>query len=176
MIPSFIIHHPSSVDRSEIVKDLVAKTNGAVVEAILLPDRKAGCRKSHILVAQMAKEQYPDSHYLVFEDDCILSEDWQRCIEGMEIADLLYIGYNDVCWHSVFGTHALLIGPRTRDKILEKAEELAPHVIDKGAYDHILSRICTQEKLIVGKPPVEEKDRYAFQKKGLVSMITGNKR
>ena len=176
MLPSFIIHHPSSVDRSEIVNELVLKTNGVVVEACLMPDRKAGCRSSHLKVAQMAKDQYPTKHYLVFEDDCVLSDDWAYCIDGMEVADVLYLGYNEKCWHTTFGTHALMISPKARDKILSQTEALAGSVIDKGAYDHILSKLCRQEGLLTAMPPVDEKDKWAYQKKGLRSLITGNLR
>jgi len=176
MIPAFVIHHPSSSERSEIVKDLVEKTDAVVVEAILLSDGKAGCRASHLRVAHLAKEQYPKSHYLVFEDDCILSEDWKDCLAGMEMADVLYLGYNDKCSHTTFGTHALMISPRARDKILLETENLADKVIDKGAFDHILSKLCRQEGLLTCMPPPDEKSRWAYQKKGLRSLITGNLR
>jgi len=176
MLPSFIIHHPSSVERSGIVKDLITKTGGTVVEACLMTDGKAGCRASHLKVAKIAKELCPTKHYLVFEDDCVLSDDWNYCIEGMEVADVLYLGFNDKCHHTTFGTHALMISPRARDKILSQTEALAGSVIDKGAYDHILSQLCRQEGLLTAMPPVDEKDKWAYQKKGLRSLITGTLR
>lgn len=141
-----------------------------------MSDRKAGCRASHLKVAQMAKELYPTKHYLVFEDDCVLSEDWKACLEGMEIADVLYLGYNDKCRHTTFGTHALLISPKARDNILSKTETLVDSVLDIGAYDHILSKLCRQEGLLTAMPPVNEKDRWAWQQKGIQSLITGRLR
>jgi GR25 family glycosyltransferase involved in LPS biosynthesis len=158
------------------VKTLVQRTKGTVVSAVMLDNGKDGCRASHLAVARLARGLHPDKHYLVFEDDCVLSEDWEKCIEGMEMADVLYLGYNDKCSHTTFGTHALLISPKARDKIVSDSEKLKDEVIDKGAYDHVLSKLCRQEGLLTAMPPVDEKDRWAWQKKGLKSTITGQLR
>jgi GR25 family glycosyltransferase involved in LPS biosynthesis len=120
--------------------------------------------------------QANDEIALVFEDDCVLSEDWERCIEGMEMADVLYLGYNDKCSHTTFGTHALMISPKARDKIIEEADKIKNEVVDKGAFDHILSLLCRREGLLTALPKIEDKERWAVQKKGLVSMITGRAR
>jgi len=173
MLPTFVIHNPSSSERTEIVNQLVQKTKATVVSAVMMPNGKDGCRASHQAVARLARSLHPTKHYLVFEDDCVLSEDWQKCIEGMEIADVLYLGYNGKCEHTTFGTHALMISPKARDKILSESEKLSDQVVDKGAYDHILSKLCRQEGLLTAMPPPDEKDKWAVQKKGLKSLITG---
>ena len=176
MTPAFVIHHNSSTDREEIVQDIVKKTGATIVQSILLPNRKLGCTASHIHCAKMAKSLYPLKHYLVFEDDCVLSEDWRSCIEGLEMVDVVYLGYNDKCSHTTFGTHALLISPKARDKIIEEADKLKDEVIDKGAFDHILSLLCRREGLLTALPKLEDKERWAVQKKGLISLITGRAR
>jgi GR25 family glycosyltransferase involved in LPS biosynthesis len=173
MIPAFVIHNSSSSERTEIVKELLLKTKAMVVEGVFEANRKDGCRHAHQHVARLARSLHPTKHYLVFEDDCVLSEDWQRCLEGMEIADVLYLGYNDKCEHTTFGTHALMISPKAREKILSDSENLKNEVIDKGAYDHVLSKLCRQEGLLTAMPPPDEKERWAWQKKGLKSTITG---
>jgi GR25 family glycosyltransferase involved in LPS biosynthesis len=173
MLPAFIIHDSSCSERTEIVKELVKKTHATLVWAVMMPNGKDGCRMSHQAVARLARRLHPTSHYLVFEDDCVLSEDWQKCIEGMEVADILYLGYNGKCEHTTFGTHALMISPKGRDKILSESEKLSDQVVDKGAYDHILSKLCRQEGLLTAMPPPDEKEKWAWQKKGLKSLITG---
>ena len=147
-----------------------------VVEGVFERNRKDGCRHAHQNVARLAKSLHPTKHYLVFEDDCVLSEEWEKCVEGMEMADVLYLGYNDKSRETTFGTHALMISPKARDKILSESEKLRDQVIDKGAYDHVLSKLCRQEGLLTAMPPPDEKDKYAVQKKGLVSTITGLRR
>jgi hypothetical protein len=173
VIPAFIIHNPSSSERTEIVKELMLKTKGMIVQAILLPDGVEGCRQSHSAVARLARSLYPLQHYLVFEDDCVLSEDWERCLEGMEMADVLYLGYNDKCEKATFGTHALMISPKARDKILAESDSLAKIVERKNAMDWILSKLCRQEGLLTAMPPLDEKERWAWQKRGIKSLITG---
>lgn len=171
--PCFIIHNSSSTERKEIVDSLVSKTKATVYQAIMLQDGKAGLRASHIAVAKLAKTLHPTSHYLVFEDDCVLADDWELCIQGMECADVLYLGYNGKCEHTTFGTHALLISPKARDKIISETENLSNQVVDKGAFDHILSKLCRQEGLLTAMPPPDTKERWAYQQKGLKSTITG---
>lgn len=171
--PCFIIHDPNSYERTEIVNKLIEQTKGTILSAIMLPNGKDGCRASHLAVARLARSLYPDKHYLVFEDDCVLSDDWKDCIEGMECIDVLYLGYNGKSSDITYGTHALLISPKARDKILSETEKLKNNVVDKGAYDHILSKICRQEGLLVAMPSLDDKDKWAEQKKGLKSLITG---
>ena len=176
MLPAFVLHNNSCLDRTELVRDLVTKTGATVVQSFLLPDRKEGCRASHLQAAKIAKALHPTSAYLVFEDDCVLSEDWQRCLEGMSIADVVYLGYNGKSESVTYGTHALRLSPKARDKILSETERLVKVVDDRGAFDHILSKICRQEGLLTAMPPLSEKGRWAHQKEGLVSLITGQVR
>lgn len=136
-------------------------------------DRKMGCRTTHIQTAKLARTQHPDKHYLVFEDDCVLSDDWQKCIEGLSFADVVYLGYNQKSSDVVFGTHALLLSPKARDAIIECTELVKNEVADKGAFDHILSYICRAKGLLTCMPPVDEREAWAWQKKGVVSTITG---
>lgn len=176
MFPAFVLHHPSSSDREEIVQEIVKKTGATIVQSFLLSDRVAGNRASHLQAAKLAKSLAPTSHYLVFEDDCVLAEDWKLCLEGMRFTDVLYLGYNGKSSDVTFGTHALLISPRARDKILERTESLVGAVDRRGAFDHILSKLCRQEGLLTAMPPLAEKEMWAWQKKGLKSLITGNVR
>jgi hypothetical protein len=176
MIPSFIIHNPHSSERAEIVKTLVQRTKGTVVSAVMLDNGKDGCRESHLAVARLARGLHPDKHYLVFEDDCVLSDGWEQCLEGMQMADVVYLGYNDKSSSVTYGTHAVCYSPKARDAILTWTEALKDDVGDRGAYDHILSKICRQEGLLVAMPPPDQRDRWAVQKKGLTSLITGRSR
>ena len=171
--PAFIIHHSNSSERAELVKDLQRKTGAILVEAIMLPDGLEGNKESHLAVARLAKSLHPDKHYLVFEDDCVLSEEWNKAIEGMQIADVLYLGYSDKCEHTTFGTHALLMGPKGRDALLHRANIVCHQVLRKQAMDHILSRICREEGLLVAMPPFVAREYFAYQKKGIKSLITG---
>ena len=176
MFPAFVLHNSQSLDRIETTNELVKKTGATIFQSLLLPDGVEGNRLSHLEAAKVAKSLFPTKHYLIFEDDCVLSEDWQRCLEGMTMADVVYLGYNDKSSDVTFGTHALLLSPKARDKILERAESLVQAVDRKGAYDHILSKLCRQEGLLTAMPPLDQKERWAVQKKGLVSLITGEPR
>lgn len=176
MYPSFVIHHHESTDRDELVQDIVKKTKAIQMEAIWLDNKQKGCSLSHVHVAKMALKLYPLKHYLVFEDDCVLSDDWEEALKGMEMADVVYIGYNGKCEHTIFGTHALYLSPKARDVIIDFTAEVAEDVVEKWAFDHILTRLCRTKGLVVAMPKLEHKEIYAVQKKGLVSTITGNPR
>ena len=174
--PAYIIHHSSCVEREPLVKDLVEKTGGVVIPALFLQDRNAGCTKSHHAVAWIAKQQYPDSPYLVFEDDCVLEDNWEEALEFFEKShhfdDIVYLGYNDQCEKTVFGTHALLMTPKARDILLEKQEMFMKIVEVKNANDWILSALCRHYNLKFSLPI--PKNRWCHQKTGLRSTITGN--
>lgn len=174
MIPAFVIHHSEATDRADIVKALVEKTNATIVEAVWVQDRKQGCRHSHLKVALLAKELVPESPYLVFEDDCILTDQWKQSLDSTATRDLVYLGYNDRCEHTIFGTHALIVSPRLRDILIQETEDLIDNVRDRGAFDHILSLLCSMHSIVPLLP--FQKDVYCYQQKGLVSSITGKKR
>ena len=172
MFPSFVIHSPTHTDRNEIVEDIVNKTGAIQFQSYLLSDPVRGCLASHVGVAKLAKSLHPESHYLVFEDDCELL-DWQIPIQDASGFDVVYLGYNDKCEWATFGTHALLISPKARDLIIEKVLLWSP-VDKKSAYDHLLSRLCREEGLKVCMPKYEMRETFCRQKKGLKSTITGN--
>jgi GR25 family glycosyltransferase involved in LPS biosynthesis len=176
MIPSFVIHNSSSKDRDLFVDALLKQTRATVFEAIMTPKGVDGCRQSHINVAKLAKQLHPTSHYIVFEDDCILSENWQEILKGYEFADVLYLGYNDRCSKAVFGTHALYLSPKARDVIIEGAERYKDCVENKGAYDWILSLLCRKYGLITCMPKMENRELFCHQAKDVVSLITGQTR
>lgn len=176
MSPAFIIHSSTTRDRESLVKELKSKTSATIVEATMLPDPRKGLTISHIQVAKLARALHPTSHYLVFEDDCELSEDWQRCLEGMEIADVVYLGYNGFNPYITYGTHALLLSPKARDAIIADAEELGENCVPRHAFDHILSTLAKEKGFVVCKPPRDDKERWAWQRKGLRSTITGQVR
>lgn len=174
MNPAYILHHSSCKDRRDLVSDVVNKTRATIVESYWLPnDGLRGNSISHVLVAKLAQSQHPDKHYLVFEDDCVLSEDWAITTQDLSFADVVYIGYTNEANDIVFGTHALMISPKARDKIIQWTETLGNKVHRKNAFDHILSLLCRQEGLVVCKPKFEVREKYARQKKGIKSYITG---
>jgi GR25 family glycosyltransferase involved in LPS biosynthesis len=175
MIPAFVIHHPSSVERESVVADLVEKTGAVVVEAILLPHGPEGCTRSHLAVANFAKEFFPDHSYLVFEDDCVLEDGWDDILKLFPNADLLYLGYTERSSHTIFGTHGLYMSPKARDCFQEHAEEInreipPPHT---WATDWILTRLFQRYNLQTEMPTYELRNRWCYQKKGLKSTITG---
>lgn len=176
MIPSFILHNSSSSERREVVNLLLEQTKATIVEAVMLENGKDGCRASHLATLRLANALHPDRHVLVLEDDCLLSDDWHRCLDGIEMLDVVYLGYNGKSETVTYGTHAVVLSPKARKAILASAETLKDSVDDKGAYDHILSRICRQDGLLTAMPPLDQKNRYATQKEGLRSLITGHLR
>jgi hypothetical protein len=179
MLPSFIIHHPSSVERSGIVKELITKTGGTVVEACLMSDGKAGCRASHLKVAKIAKELCPTKHYLVFEDDCeFVSDRWNFPMIAGEEIDLVYFGvtgYGKFFGQMYsYGTHAMLVSPKVRDLILDQTDSTVDKVYETGAFDHILNKICYDNNCTVWRPTAKDGERWVRQAKGYKSTISGN--
>jgi GR25 family glycosyltransferase involved in LPS biosynthesis len=172
---AFVIHDFEEVSREEIVNDIIHKTKATVFQSCVLTNGAEGCMKSHIAVARLAKTMC-SGHYLVFEDDCVLEDNWQDALKGMEFADVLYLGYNDKCDKATFGTHALYLSPKARDVIIAHTNEFAKQVEVPFAFDWILSGLCRKYGLIVVMPKVEDKERYCHQKRGLVSQITGKVR
>ncbi len=171
MIPAFVIHADSAVERNPLVDQIVKKTGAIIVEAVMISNGAEGCTRSHVEVAKLAKELYPHDSYLVFEDDCVLSDGWDRIIRDNPTADVIYIGYNDLCEHTIFGTHALMMSPKARDLFLQQWKIIGEKVENKMATDWILSRLFVENKLHTVIPRKEFKD-LAMQKKGLVSTIT----
>ena len=171
--PAFVIHDSQCVDREEIVNDLVHKTRGTVFQSYVLKDGNEGCMSSHLGVARLAKGLHPLKHYLVFEDDCVLEDGWEKTLEGLEFADVVYLGYTDKCQEATFGTHALLLSPKARDCLLDHAREIGAEIRPKYAMDWVLSKLCRKYGLITCMPKMEEREKYAYQKRGLVSQITG---
>lgn len=173
MIPAFVIHDSHCHERDSIVEDIVKKTGAIVVEAILCKHGAEGCTKSHLKVAELAKELFPHESCLVFEDDCCLLDGWESFVSKHRDADVVYLGYTDMCEHTIFGTHGMYLSPKARDCFLREAEEIGrslpmPHTM---ATDWIYSRLLSRNNLRCVLP--NEKDMYCFQTKGLRSTITG---
>ena len=168
-----MIHDNQCTARDSIVKDLVHKTKATLFQSYMLQNRNEGCMNSHIGVARLAKALHPLSHYIVFEDDCILEEGWEEALKGLEFADVVYIGYTDKCLEATFGTHALLLSPKARDVIIEHTREEGLHVQEKFAFDWILSALSRKYGLITCMPKIEDREKWCHQKRGLVSQITG---
>ena len=173
MFPAFVIHHPIHTERDDIVSDLVKKTGATQFQSYLLSDPVRGCLMSHIGVAKLARSLHPDSHYIVFEDDCELSENWQLPLQDASGFDITYIGYNDKCEWATFGTHAMLVSPKARDILIDKVALWGPMEHDRNACDHIISKMCRVEGLSVCMPKYERREEFCRQKKGLKSTITG---
>ena len=176
--PAFVLHNSSCTDRSEIVNELVKKTKATVFQSYLLPDKKKGCCASHIGALKLSRSLHPLKHTLIFEDDCVLEEGWEEALKGLEFADVVYLGYNDKCEHTVFGTHALLLSPKARDVIIEHTMDIRNELpsISDGAYDWVLSKLCRKYGLITCLPKLEDKEKWCHQQKGLMSIITGKVR
>jgi hypothetical protein len=177
--PAFIIHSSFCSERNKLVEALVEATGAEVVEAVWYPDDpKKGCRESHKKVAQMAKEKAPNASYLVFEDDCeLVSERWNYPFIAGEDIDLVYLGINGYGkffgqMYS-YGTHAMLVSPKVRDLILEQTDLKAKEVWDKGAFDHVINKICYDNNCTVWRPTAKDGERWVRQAKGLKSTITG---
>lgn len=145
-----------------------------IVEAVVLSNPIEGCMRSHMKVAALAKERHPSESYIVFEDDCILEDGWDSILSQSQFADLLYFGYTHASKDTIFGTHALWISPRLRDLILEKSEEYAFKVRAQWAADWVIPKLCQDYHLNVFRPTYEHREKWAYQKRGLTSQITGN--
>lgn len=171
MLPAFVLHNSASTERDEIVRELVKKTGATQFQSFLLDDRVMGCLESHLGVAKIAKALHPTSDYLVFEDDCELFDGWEQ-MRDVSGVDVVWIGYTDRCEHSTFGTHALRMSPRARDKILELSYSVGRRTQAKNAFDQVLSKICREEGLSEAMPKYEMREQFAKQKRGVVSLIT----
>jgi hypothetical protein len=171
MIPAFLIHSSDSHDRDDVVKNILDEVNVEIVEAIVLDNRLLGCCLSHLKVAHLARQLYPNLPYLVLEDDCVLKPGWKEGVWDLS-GDVVYLGYNDK--HStgvLFGTHAMLISPAARDYLIEHLEQ-SIRSSKVPEYDWLCWKLWMDGKFEVGSP--DQKDLYCEQKKGLVSLITGN--
>lgn len=190
MLPSFIIHHAEQHDRKYLVQALVKATGASVIDAVWIPeDPIKGCRESHIKVARLAKELYPDSPYLVFEDDCeIVDPHFLDLLNEHPDVDILYFGVTNYSQHTLpivlyhsWGTHAMMITPKARDLFLSKLEEYLalPFPQDKHPVDQIYCVLEVKESLKVWKPrmsycihPQNTIEKYVRQKPGLRSTIS----
>ena len=174
---AYIIHNQDCEDRRDIVEHLQTSTGAEVVEAVWMKNPVLGCIYSHLKVAVKAKQDNEKKPYIVFEDDCDLLEDIDVILAHFQEADIVYFGYNDMGFDKYgmfpyfFGTHAMMISPKARDILLE-------HCLEHPGlpYDHIVSRLIKQFNLSVEFPDFEDKEKFAVQRKGLISTITGNRR
>ena len=187
MLPAYIIHNSGQTERKDLVEKLIQTTGAKVVEAVWNTlDPVWGCRESHKKVARLAKEEHPDSPYLVFEDDCeILDTSFLKLIDENKDVDLLYFGVNGFCIHMQpfpikhsWGTHAMYITPKVRDSLLEK-ESLYMRMNfprKEHPYDQLLCVMTFFEHWKVWKPDEQSMYKWVRQKPGLVSSISGNVR
>jgi hypothetical protein len=185
MLPTYVIHNSQQTEREEIVNQIIQRTGGKVVEAVWSSqDPVWGCRESHKKVARVAKEEYPDSAYLVFEDDCeILDPKFIYVILDHLDVDILYFGVNGFCVHQEpfalkhsWGTHAMMMTPKARDTLLEKEHEYLKmkFPLGKHPYDMLLCVMAECEGLKVWKPDELTMTRWVRQKPGLKSSISGS--
>ena len=184
MLPAYIIHNSQQTERKDLVNKLIQATGAKVIEAVWsTEDPVWGCRESHKKVARLAKEEHPDSAYLVFEDDCeIVDPGFLFLIFSHLDVDILYFGVNGYCVHQKpfplkhsWGTHAMMMTPKARDTLLEK-EELylqLPFPLGNHPYDQLMCVMAEGEQLKVWKPDETEMTRWVRQKTGLKSSISG---
>ena len=185
MLPGYIIHNSSQTERKEIVEKLIQATGAKVVEAVWnTQDPVWGCRESHKKVARLAKEEHPDSPYLVFEDDCeiVRSDFLDLLVENADV-DVLYFGVNGFCTHKLpfvcrhsWGTHAMYITPKVRDLLLTKEHEFLKMKFPLGNHplDQLFCVMEACEQLKVWKPDETTMKKWVRQKPGLKSAISGS--
>jgi hypothetical protein len=185
MLPAYIIHNSNQIERKDIVDKLIHATGGTIVEAVWNTlDPIWGCRESHKKVARLAKEEHPDSPYLVFEDDCeIIDASFLTLLKENPTVDILYFGINGFCIHiqpfplkHSWGTHALYITPKVRDTLVEKEPMymLMTFPRKEHPYDELLCVMAFFEHWTVWKPDEASITKWVRQKPGLVSSISGN--
>lgn len=180
MLPAYVIHSVNQPERDSLVKRIVKLTNAKVVEAVWDVKRPhCGCRASHRKVAELAKLEYPDSAYMVFENDCEIVDESFLNLDCKDF-DVVYFGINGSCIHNIpvickhtWGTHAMMITPRARDIFLRDEEKylLMPFVHKDHPIDQLWCVIQHIEKLRVFVP--DEIKKYVRQKTGLKSSISG---
>jgi GR25 family glycosyltransferase involved in LPS biosynthesis len=186
-IPIYVLHHPTCTDRTDIVADLVARTGAVIIEPVWLPeDTRRGCRESHMLVANRAKEEHPNKPYIVFEDDCvIIKPDLLQLIQKHSGVDLLYFGVSGWSIHDKpirlshsWGTHAMYITPKARDVFLDAVpgELLREYPSVHYPVDQIWCIVAHEKNLVVWRPSKNREEKWVQQKVGLVSRIDFKKR
>lgn len=178
MFPAYILHHSSTKEREQLVKNLQEQTGAIVFDPVWLPENPPrGCRESHVKLANTMKEINPDSPYIVFEDDCeIIDPGFYSLLSDHPHVDLLYFGvtqygtlnrYHNIP-HCSFGTHAMYITPKARDIFLEHWNEIVqegiPHI------DQIWNVIEHNYSLSTWKPQPQDRHRWVRQKPGLPSV------
>lgn len=183
-IPVFLIAMRDNQQRQDTIQAIIEKVNPIVVDAIRDSNPHTGNCLSHFRVAQRAKELFPDSPYLVLEDDAVIVDDrFWSLIEEHKDVDIVYLGYNGSCHHTipknteyVWGTHAVLIQPRARDALLETYEVIVtlPFWTDKIGFDSILTVVQNVAGLTSWKPSFNQRYDYICQKEGLVSLLSGD--
>lgn len=185
MLPAYIIHNSDQMDRKEIVEKLIQTTGAKVVEAVWSRENPVwGCRESHKKVARLAKEEHPDSPYLVFEDDCeIVNPNFLNLLLDNVDVDLLYFGVNGFCTHQLpfklrhsWGTHAMMITPKVRDLFLAKEADYLQMKFPLGNHplDQLFCVMEAKENLKVWKPDERTMKQWVRQKPGLKSAISGS--
>ena len=185
MLPAYIIHNSNQIERKDIVDKLIQTTGAKLVEAVWnTQDPVWGCRESHKKVAKLAKEEHPESAYLVFEDDCeIMDPSFINLIPEHSKCDLIYFGVNGYCIHMEpfpikhsWGTHALYITPKVRDTILEKESIYMTMRFPRKnhPFDQLLCVMAFFEHWNVWKPDEAFMNKWVRQKPGLVSSISGS--
>lgn len=185
MLPAYIIHNYDQVDRKELVEKLIEATGAKVVEAIWSEkDPVWGCRESHKKVARIAKQEYPDSAYLVFEDDCeIVNSSFLKIILENLDKDIVYFGVNGFCVHNQpfplqhsWGTHAMMMTPKARDLLLTKESKYLEMEFPLGyhPYDQLMCVLAECENLKVWKPNEQSMTKWVRQRPGLKSAISGS--
>jgi hypothetical protein len=185
MLPAYIIHNTQKLERKELVDNIIKKTGAKIVEAVWnTQDPVWGCRESHKKVARLAKEEHPDSSYLVFEDDCeILDDNFLDLLYENPDVDILYFGLNGSCTHNLpfplrhtWGTHAMMMTPKARDIFLEKENKYLQMRFPFGNHpvDQLFCVMEYVEELKVWKPDERTMKKWVRQKPGLVSSISGS--
>ena len=185
-IPVFLIAMLGSVERAENIAKLIQKFNPIIQRAILNNSPQVGNCLSHLQVARTAKLLFPNSPYLVLEDDAeVVDDKFWTLVEEHKDVDLLYFGYNNSCSHYkpipteyVWGTHAVLISPSARDAIIEKYDEVnnMEFWTQYVGFDSMLTVIAHLAKLKSWKPAKEDRYKYICQKEGYTSFLSGCKR
>jgi len=147
-----------------------------------------GCTESHLGVLQYGADMPDLAPFFIFEDDAELLapfEEVQEFVDSIEGSwDIILLGANEYVefvssendYHRInrfWGTHAMLINPKCCAKIMATFEEMKRGGVFPPP-DWMYNEAIKQKRLCVYAPV--DPERFFRQKKGLISLLTGNVR
>jgi GR25 family glycosyltransferase involved in LPS biosynthesis len=170
MVKKYVIHMPSSVDRDELVKNIINITGASIFDAICSKNPIEGCARSHI---EIYKKE-PNEPVIIFEDDCVILDKNILSLVDMykDNHDIIYFGVNksflnDKRKIQSWGTHAMWISQKAKKIVVDDFNKNGFTI----AFDLYLNKLCDSNNLRVWRPA--DITKYCIQKTGLKSTLTG---